>query len=340
VTTQLDASIGLVKEATYGTTTTVTHWPEFLTESLEYKFDIKEAAGFRAGSRVQRLERRVIGTQWAEGDIELELAAKGCGIFLEALLGTSSSSALTAPAFQQNFSLIASDPVNSYTIQKGIPLLGGGAVQPHTFSGAVCTKGEITSAQGEVVKLKTSWNAQKVDTTTPYAAPSYIAGNEVFYFSEGAIVVGGSITAPTATTLATGGTSVADITDFSLSIDHKLDAKGFTYGGGGKQSRRPALGLANVSGKMTAEFDSTVMRDAYLNQTTLGVVLTFTSATQLATSIFNTFQIYIPAIRTNGDLPNATQGVVKQSIDFDVRDGGSGTAGALTAILRTLDTAV
>jgi hypothetical protein len=339
VTTQLDASIGLVKEATYGTTTTVTHFPEFLTESLEYKFDIKQGQGFRSGSRTPRVERRVIGTQWAEGDIELEMAAKGCGIFLEALLGASSSAALTAPAFQQNFTLVSSDPVNSYTIQKGIPLLGGGAAQPHTFSGMVCTKGELTSAQGEVVKLKTSWNGQKVDTTTAYTAPSYIAGNEVFYFSEGAITIGGSVTAPTSTTLAAGGTAVADIVDFSLSIDHKLDTKGFTYGGGGKQSRRPALGVAAIGGKMTAEFDSTVMRDAYLNQTSLGVVLTFTSATQLATSIFNTLQIYCPVIRTNGDLPNATQGVVKQSIDFDVLDGGTGVS-PVTAILRTLDTAV
>jgi hypothetical protein len=339
VTTQLDASIGLVKEATYGTVTTPTHFPEFLTESLEYKFDIKQGQGFRTGSRVPRLERRVIGTQWAEGDIELEVAAKGCGIFFEALLGASASSALTAPAYQQNFTIAGTDPVPSYTIQKGIPLLGGGAAQPHTFAGAVCTKGELTSAQGEVVKLKTSWNAKQVDTTTAYTAPSFAANNEVFYFSEGAITVGGSVTAPTSTTLATGGTSVADITDFSLSIDNKLDTKGFTYGGGGKQSRRPVLGLANIGGKMTAEFDSTTMRDAYLNQTTLGVVLTFTSATSIATSIFNTLQIYIPAIRTNGDLPNATQGVVKQSIDFDVLDNGSG-ASPVTVILRTLDTAV
>jgi hypothetical protein len=288
---------------------------------------------------VDRVERRVIGKQWAEGDIELELAAKGCGIFLEAVLGASSVSALTAPAYQQNFTIATTDPVNSYTIQKGIPLLGGGAVQPHTFSGSVCTKGEITSALGDIVKLKTSWNAQKTDTSTAYTAPSYVASNELFYFSEGAMVIGGSITAPTATTLATGGTTVGDVLDFSLSIDHKLDVNGFTYGGGGKQSRRPAQTRKAITGKLTAEFDSTTLRDAYLNQTSLAVVLTFTSATSIATSIFNTFQIYIPVIRTGGDLPNATQGVVKQSISFDVLDGGSG-ASPVTAILRTLDTAV
>ena len=339
MTTQLDASVGIVKEPGYGTTTTATHWPEFLSETLEQKLEIKQSAGFRAGSLVDRVERRVVGKQWGEGDIELELAAKGCGIFLEALLGNSVSTALTAPAYQQNFTLATTDPVNSYTIQKGIPLRDGGAVQPHTFSGAVCTKGEITSALGDIVKVKTSWNAQKLDTSTAYTAPSYVANNEIFYFSEGAITLGGTVTAPTATTLATGGTSVGDILDFSLSVDHKLDVNGFAYGGAGRQTRRPALGRKAITGKMTAEFDTTTLRDAYLNQASLAVVLTFTSATQLATSIFNTFQIYIPVIRTQGDLPKATQGVVKQSISFDVLDGGSGVS-PVTAILRTLDTAV
>lgn len=342
MTTQLDASIGIVGEPNYGTTTTVTHWPEFISESLEHKFDIKQSAGFRAGSLVDRVERRVVGKQWAEGDIEIELAAKGCGIFLEAFLGASVSTALTAPAYQQNFTLATSDPIKSYTLQKGVPLLGGGAVQPHTFSGAVCTKGELTSAQGDIVKLKTSWNAQKTDTTTAYAAPSYIAGNELFYFSEGALVVGGTITAPTTTTLGSGGTTVGDVTDFSLSVDHKLDVNGYTYGGGGKQSRRPVLNKKAISGKLTAEFDSTTLRDAYLNQTSLGVLLTFTSATQIQAgppAIYNTFQLYIPTIRTNGDLPNATQGVVKQSIDFDVLDGQTGSS-PVTAVLRTLDSAV
>jgi hypothetical protein len=339
MTTQLDASVGIVREPSYGTTTTVTHWPEFINETLEHKFDIKQTAGFRAGSMVDRVERRVIGKQWEEGDIELELAARGCGIFLEAMFGASSVSALTSPAYQQNFTIPTTDPINSYTIQKGIPLLGGGAVQPHTLSGAVCTKGEITSALGDIVKIKTSWNAQKIDTTTAYTAPSYVASNELFYFSEGAMVIGGSPTAPTATALGTGGTTVGDVVDFSLAIDHRLDVNGFTYGGGGKQSRRPAQTRKAITGKLTAEFDSTTLRDAYLNQTSLAVMLTFTSATSIATSTFNTFQIYIPVIRTGGDLPNATQGVVKQSIAFDVLDGGSG-ASPVTAILRTLDTAV
>lgn len=338
MTTQLDSSIGIVKEPTYGTTTTVTHFPEFLTENFNWKPAFMQGHGFRQGSRTPRNERRALGKNYAEGDLELECVAKGIGIFFEAWLGQSVSTALTAPAFQQNFTMATSDPVNSYTIQKGVPLIGG-AVQQHTLSGAVCTKGDLTSAQGDIVKLKTSWNAKKVDTTTAYAVPSYIASNEPFTFVEGAITVGGTVTAPTTTTLATGGTSVADIVDFSLSLDNKLNVDGYTYGGGGQQTRRPTLGEAAITGKLTAEFDVVTYRDAYLNQTPLNLVLTFTSTTSIATSIYNTLQVYLPLIKLEGDLPNATNGVTRQAMNFTGLDGGSGVS-PITVCLRTLDTAV
>lgn len=339
MTTQLDSSIGVKREASYGTTGTPDHFPEFLTETLQWKPTFMQGHGFRAGSRTPRNERRALGKNWAEGDIELEMVARGVGIFLEAWLGQSVSTALTAPAFQQNFTMATSDPLNSYTIQKGIPPLGGGAALPHTFSGGVCTKGDLTSTQGDIVKLKTSWNFKKVDTTTGYAAPSYVASNELFTFVEGAITIGGTVTAPTATTLATGGTAVADIVDFQLSLDNKLNADGITYGGGGQQTRRPTLGEAAITGKITAEFDTTTLRDAFLNQTPLALVLTFTSTTQLATSIYNTFQIYLPLIKLEGDIPNATNGIIRQSINFTGLDAGGGLS-PITAILRTLDAAV
>lgn len=339
MTTQLDASIGLKKETTYGTTVTPDHFPEFLSETLEWKPTFIQGHGFRAGSRTPRNERRTLGKNYAEGDIEIEMVAKGAGIFLEAWLGQSVSTALTAPAYQQNFTMATSDPVNSYTIQKGIPLLGGGAAQPHTFSGGVCTKGELTAAQGDIVKLKTSWNFKKLDTATAYAAPSYIANNELFTFVEGAITIGGTVTAPTTTTLATGGTVVADVVDFSLALDNKMNVDGITFGGGGQQTRKPVLGEAAITGKLTVEFDSVTMRDAFLNQTPLALVLTFTSTTSIAASIFNTFQVYLPLIKTEGDIPNATNGVVRQSINFTGLDAGGGLS-PITAILRTLDTAI
>jgi hypothetical protein len=341
MTTQLDSSIGIKKETVYGTAVTVDRFPEFISESFEWKPSNMVGRGLRQGSRVSRVERRVLGRNWVEGDLELEACARGIGLFWEALMGTATSTQISAgPAYQHLFTLTNTDPMPSYTIQKGVPLMNGGAVQPHTFAGAVCTRGSISAATGEVVKLRTSWNAKSVDTATAYAAPSYITtGQELFNFFQGAITVGGVVTNPTTTALASGGTSVANVLDFSLDIDNKLDANGFAFGSGGKQARRPHLGYTEITGKLTAEFDAVTYRDLYLNNTAVALTLTFTTATLLQATVFNTLQIVIPNLKFDGELPKAvTDGVVKLDLGFTVLDGGTVGVAPVYVVMRNLDT--
>jgi hypothetical protein len=295
MTTQLDSSIGIKKETVYGTAVTVDKFPEFLSESLKWKPSYLDGKGLRPGSRVSRAERRSLSKNWIEGEIELECAAKGMLPFWEALMGTVTSTIISGgPAYQHVFTLNNTDPHPSYTIQKGIPLLNGGAVQAHTFNGCQMTKGEISADTGEVVKLNGEWIGKGIDTATGYAAPSFPTGQELFTFWQGAITIGGSVTMPTTTALATGGTNQSNIRNFSLEIDNKLDMDAFTFGSGGKFGRRPALGYTEITGKMTAEFDSTTYRDAFLNNSSLAVVLTMTTTTQLQASVFNTLQIVLP----------------------------------------------
>lgn len=341
MTTQLDSSIGIKKETTYGTAVTVDHFPEFLSESFEWKPSYTVGRGLRPGSRVSRVERRTLGKNWVEGDLELEACARGIGIFWEALMGQATSTIIGAgPAYQHNFTLTNTDPFPSYTIQKGIPLMNGGAVQAHTFAGAACTRGTITAGTGEVVKLRTSWFAKSVDTTTAYAAPSYIVtGQELFTFWQGALTLGGVVTNPTATALASGGTAVANIRDFSLDIDNKLDTDGFGFGSLGKITRRPHLGYTEITGKMTAEFDAVTYRDLYLNNTAVSCTLTFTTGTQLQTSVFNTLQIVIPNLKLDGEIPKAvTEGVVTLNLGFTVLDGGTVGVAPVYVVMRNLDT--
>jgi hypothetical protein len=342
MTTQLDSSIGIKKETTYGTAVTVDHFPEFLSENLKWKPNYLDGKGLRPGSRVSRAERRSLSKNWVEGEIELECCARGFGIFWESLLGAATNTIISGgPAYQQVFTLTNTDPFPSYTIQKGIPLLNGGAVMAHTFAGAQCTKGEITAETGEVVKLKTEWIAKSIDTATGYTAPSYVANNELFTFWQGAITIGGVVTPPTTTALASGGTSQANIRNFSLSIDNKLDQDGFTFGSGGKFGRRPHLGYTEIKGKMVAEFDSTTYRDAFLNNSNLAVTLTMTTGTLLQTTTYNTLQIVLPTIRLDGDIPEAVnEGVVTLELAFTVLDGGSAGVSPVYVVQRSLDTAI
>lgn len=341
MTTQLDSSIGIKKETTFGTGVVVDRFPEFLSENLEWKPEYMLGKGLRAGSRVVRASRRQLGKHHVEGDISLEACARGLGIFFEALLGQVTSTIIGAgPAYQHLFTLTNTDPMPSYTIQKGIPLLVNGAVQPHTFKGMTCTKGSISSAVGEIVKLDTSWYGKAIDTATAYATPSYIAetSQELFTFLHGAVTLGtAAITVPTTTALATGGTAAGNVRDFSLSIDNKMDTNGYTYGGGGTIGRRPTLGYTDITGKLTIEFDSVTQRDAYLNNTSQSLVMTFTTATTLQASVFNTLQIVCPVIKLDGETPKAvSDGVVLQNVGFTVLHNS--VDAPVYVVLRNLDT--
>jgi hypothetical protein len=342
VTTQLDCSVGMKKETTYGTAVTVDRFPEFIDESLAWNPSFVQGAGMRVGSRLARSGRRVLAKQSAGGDINVELVSKGLGTFLEALFGVGVSTAVPGQSgvFQQLYTPTTTDPLNSYTIQKGIPPLGGGAATAMTFLGAVCTSGEFSASNADIVKLKTTWDAKEVKTDVAYAAPSYVAGGELFHFAEGAITIGGSQTPPTATALATGGTVAATIEDFSVSFDNKIDDGGFTFGGSGKRNRKPVVGLADAKGKVTAEYSDTVLRDAYLNQTALALTLTFLSATVIGSSANYALQFHFPDIRLEGELPKSAAGSpVKQSIDFTVLDGLVAGSPVYVALVTT-DTAI
>ncbi|WP_422934980.1 phage tail tube protein [Sinomonas sp. P47F7] len=342
--TQQDASLGIGREGAYGIGVTPTAFPEYLTESLKWKPEFKQGQGLRVGSRLARAPRRALVKQQAEGDIELELATKGLGKFFEAWLGSGVSTAVPgqAGAFQQLYTPATQDPANSYTIQKGLPWVGGAAAQPVTFRGGLCTSGELTAALADIVKLKTSWNFRDVDTATAYAPPSYATGVELLTFVHGSISIGGTVTMPTATALATGGTPAANIKDFSFSFDNKLDDGGFTFGNGGKRGRKPVFGsVGEGKGKLTAEYTDNVLRDAYLSQADLSLVLTFKTATLIGASALNpTVQVVLPDIRLNGDIPQTNGGApVSLPVDFDILDGLNAGSPIYVAVV-TSDTAI
>lgn len=341
MTTMQDCSIGLGKESTYGTGVTPTKFPEFLDEKLVWNPTFVQGAGMRVGSRVARAARRGIGKQSAGGDINVEVATKGMGVFFEALFGAVTSTAVPGQSgvFQHVFTPATTEPLPSYTIQKGIPTVGGGATTPMTFNGSVCKSGELSAGNGEIVKLKTSWDSREVKTDVAYAAPAYPTGLELLTFVHGSIRVGGAVTPPTATALAAGGTVAANISDFSVSWDNKIDDKGNTFGNRGKRGRRPVTeGLAELKGKITAEYTDTVLRDAYLTQQQLAIVLTFQTDTIIGTSAKPTLEITIPVVALEGEVPSASGSLVEQSIDFTGLDGLGGSP-IYVAIVST-DTAV
>jgi hypothetical protein len=341
MSTQQDSSIGVALEPSFGTLTTPNHFYEFLTETFNWVPTFTMNNGQRVGRILQRVDRRVLTKEESTGELDIEGFTKGLGFLFNAALGTATSTLVSGSAYQQLITPATSDYLNSYTIQKGIPPLGGGAASPQTYVGMVCNGFTITASNAGIPTLKFPFLGKSMDTSTALTAPSYITNNQVWSFKDASIQIGGTLTLPTATTLATGGTSVADIVDVNLTWNNVLDGGGFNLGGNGQRSRKPAMTDRVATGSMTAEFDSTVMIAAWRNQTPLALVLNFVSTVApISGAIYPTLQVTCPAIVLNGEMPKANAGkVITQTIPFDVMDNGVAPSSLYVAVV-TAETAL
>ena len=342
MTTSLDCSVSLKKETVYGTAVVVDHPLEFLSESFENKPGFLQGKGLRPGFRVPRSARRSIGKQEAGGSLTIEAPTKGLGILLEAAFGANTVTVVPSQAgvYQQVHTPILTDFLASYTIQKGIPKLGG-AVDAITFLGAQCSSLEISAKVGEIVEVATDWTAREAKTSIAYASPSYPTPLDVFTFVDGVICVGSTLTVPTATALATANTPLANISEVSAKWDNNLDAGGWNIGGAGLRSRAAAVGLGALTGKLGATYDSAVLRDAYMAQTPLALLLTFADLSVIGTSAHPTLQLVVPCIKLEGELPKANGGdVVVQAIDFTGLDPEVSGQPAVYAVYLSTDTAI
>jgi len=336
VTTSQDVSVGIGVETTYKTSVTPTRWFENVDESLDWNKSIKQGKGLRVGSRVARSGRRVVTSAMGAGDVTTECVSKGMGLWWQALLGAGSSALVSGTTYQQVFTL--GDNPASLTVQKGIPHVnadGSLTVDPYTFLGCLVDSWELDFSNDDIATVKATLNAGDLATATAYAAPSYPTSPNLFHFAN-ASIASGVLTAPSATALASGTTTVADVRGGSISVNNNLTTR-LNIGGAGRQSR-PTLGLRSISGKVDVEYDSTTFRDALLNDTPMALILTYTAGA-LSTGL-ETLQVVVPEIKFDSELAkaNATDLVV-QSMAFQGLDNLS-AAQPLWVVCRTSDAAL
>lgn len=321
---QADLQLGLKAETTFGTGVTVDAFYEPTEESLKKMVVTKQGAGLRVGNPSARSDRRVIVKTDVSGDFTVEVLTKTMGKLMKAAFGQGTSTQITGAAYQQVFTPVATDYLPSYTIQKGVPLLGGGVISPHTFVGMVCSGFDFEQGAEDIPTITMHWVGKDMATATSLASPSYVSGSALQAFPGVSITVGGSVTPPDTTTLASGGTAVSNVRDFSFSFSNNLDSNGWNFGSSGTRSRVPAIGIREITGSFTAEFDAVTLRDAYLAQTGVPIVVTLATSTAITGSHYPTFQLYLPEVKLDGEIPVANAGdVITQSVDFTVLYDGT-----------------
>jgi hypothetical protein len=325
----------MVAESTFGTYVAPTRFYEFTDEGFDWKPNRKQGEGLRVGGRVARSGRRVTTTVQGEGSLELEAVTKGLGVLLKAALGTAASTLVSGSTYQQNFTL--GDTLDSLTVQKGI-VDASGTVRAHSFLGCSVASWSLSAPNDDVAKFSFDFDVRDLDTAQSYATPSYPSSPSLFHFAQAAATYAGTVTVPTTTALASGGTAATDIRDFELNVNNNLATDRFNFGASGKKAK-PTVGLREISGKFTAEYAANGYRDDFIADTERAIVVTLTSTEALSTGTA-TLQVVLPAVKLDSGIPVSNNGdfvVVEHS--FTVLDNLV-AAQPLYVVLRTADTAL
>lgn len=341
----LDHSVGLKAESTYNTPVTVDRFFEWLSGSgIEQDPNVVQGKGLRVGSSVDRAGRRVALVAKHSGKIKLEVLSKGFGTLLEGCFGTATSALVggTGATYQQVFTPVVSGTyLKSYTIQEGIAKPGG-TVDAYTWAGCTFTGLELSCDAGGIADLTVDVDGQSLATGTSYASPSYPTSPTLFAGglpTAGAMTVGGTMTTPTTTALASiaGGTNVA-AKSWSFSLDNGCDTGRELIGG----RAQPTVGKRKIKVKTTVEYDATtgtVFRDAQIGQSATPILLTLATAESLSTGTA-TLQLALPACYIDGGaVPQPSSGdVITTDLEWQVLDNLTSIPAYL--VLRTADTAL
>ena len=306
------ASLGIASESTYGTYVAPDHFTEFNSESLTFRPNRVQGLGLRGGGAFARKQRRVTTHSDAGGDITFDLTDKGAGLWLRHMFGSNPSKVGGAFTFTPG-TLDGS----SFTAQVGVPLLSG-TVDPKTLSGCKVTDWELSVSNGGIVTAKVTVDAQNFTRSTSLATPSYVATLVPFYFAQAVLKLGGS--------------TVANVTDWTLSGSNTLKTDRNNIGSAGLKAEPIHNGFRTVSGSMNAEFTNTTAYAAFLADTDMSMQITLTSGAQV-------IDITIPVVRYDDGVPQVGgPEIVMESLPFTVLEDG--TNPAFTVVYTTAETSL
>ena len=229
--TLLDGQVGMKKETTWNTPVTVDRFYEALSDS-DFDWDpmVTQAEGLRVGSAVPRAARRLAGVGKGSITLKANVQSKGFGVLLESIGGTVVSNLVSGSTYQQRCIPTRTTPVGpSYTIQCGVPESNAaGTVDAYTFAGCVAQSFEFEGAEDGPVSLSVSFWSPAMATATGLASASYPSSPTVFYDGAANVTTtfGGSLTVPTTTALASGGTAVTNVRAWTFSGELNINERG------------------------------------------------------------------------------------------------------------------
>jgi len=334
----LDYQLMLGDESTYGTPVTVTRGFEHKPgDGMDFRPNRVQGESLRPGQVGDRRSRRATPNFDYGGSFNTEVLSRGFGYLLNKLMGgTPANTVVSGAVYQVNH--ILGGVLKPFTMQQGIPRIGvdgSTTIDPMTYNGCVVPSWGLSMDNAGLLQLKFDVDARDMLTATAlatYSGPPTTAG--LFSFA-GASVFGGTYTPATTTALATGGTALANVTNWSLEVARNANISRFVFGTGGRKNI-PVPGIAAVTGTVGIEYTDVVYRDGYLADTDLTLVLNFEAETLSVGKA--TLQVAVANLRLEGELPKPNADVTVASCNFKALENDTNPLLAISQ--RTLDTAL
>lgn len=186
---------GMVEELVYGTGLAVTRFFEIESESVTGKYNRIEAAGLRAGSRVERTDRWVPSPKGADGDFKGEVLDAGFGLLFKHMLGAVNVGTPTGGFTPMTFTSGDLQGL-SMTWQFG-RVTNTGALIPATYEGGKVKTWELTNDVDGLMKISLALDFMKETFgagSSQYAlsTPTYPTTAQLFSYVSGSATIAGT----------------------------------------------------------------------------------------------------------------------------------------------------
>jgi hypothetical protein len=338
--TGLDTSFGSKIETTYGTAVTVDQWNDIDSESLVLQQKWTQPAGLAAGRTMILINRLSPTTRMGSGSVAMDFSVKSMHRLLKLALnsGLSAPSLVSGSAYAGAHLLdSAASPVSS-TFQIGRAQRDG-TVRPFTASGVRASGWEISSSEGNAVKLNLDVVCQDIVTGTALATPAYATGNEIFQHNANTatvVKIGGTASTASGIVSISGGTPLATtVKGISVKGSRPLSE---SYGTSQTMLAPLLNGLVPVTVELDSEFTSrTELYDVWRSGTILPLQITWTGST-ISGGAYKLDVIAAATKITDDPVSVGGPDIVPEKPVFTV--GADGVNNPLQVTLTSTDTAI
>ncbi|MFE5563311.1 phage tail tube protein [Streptomyces sp. NPDC056544] len=308
----LGAQIGIAAEVAYGTYVAPTTFPEFTKHSLALKKTTAQSAGIAANRLMALSSRRVVTQREVSGSIDLEVANKGMGLLLQALMGTTVTPVQqgVTTAYLQTHTL-ADTWGKSLSILAGIPLTTG-VVTDKSFIGCMVISAEFSCEVGGMLTSTFEIDGRDCSEAQPLAVASYTPAAP-FHFGQMGLKTG-SFGAETA---------LDGVRKVTVKVERPQAVDRFYANQSALKSQPISNDLVKVTGSLEMDYVATTVDDLHTTDGATSLVWEFIGP-NIASTYDETFRIKLPAIKVD-DAPPTIDGyqVVRPTFNFQALYDGT-----------------